>query len=106
MANIFSQNPFSVDTSWTTGTIPAALTAQANNGPQHFRRIVWTNPTTAGDQLTITDAGGNVLFDVRCATAKQDVVLWQNSDDPFKFKQSQWVVSTLTANSGRVLFYK
>lgn len=104
MANVFNQNPMQIDTVWTTGTIPAALTAEANNGPQSFNRIVWEGGTL-GDTIVITDAGGNALFNDACPVTNQAVILWQNSNGKkYTFKQSKWVVSTMA--HGKLLLYK
>lgn len=104
MANIFTQNPMIVDTAWTTGTIPAALTAELNNGPQAFKKIVWEGGT-ALDVVTITDAGGNILFNQECPVTGQDVLLWESGNGAkYTFKQSKWVVSAIP--HGKVLFYK
>lgn len=102
MSNVFTQNPIIVDTAWTTGTIPAALTNIAGGGPQQFTKIVWTGGTAA-DVLTITDAAGNVLFSEVCPVTGQDVVLW-DSKKKYIFKQSLWVVSSIP--HGKILFYK
>lgn len=104
MANIFSQNPFVVDTTWTTGTIPAGLTAVAGGGPQAFTKIVWTGGTAA-DVCTITDAFGNLLFNEVCPVTGQDMVLWDSAGGKkYTFKQSLWVVSSIP--HGKLLFYK
>lgn len=109
MANLFGTNgialnPFVLDTPWTAGTIPPALTALAGAAPQRFRRIVWTAPVTAGDALVITDINGSILFNEKCSLANQDVVLWDNNANPYTFKQSQWVLTTIA--SGKLLLYK
>lgn len=103
MANVFAQNPIIVDTAWTAGTIPAALTSQAGNGPQLFSKIVWTGGTAA-DVLTITDINGNVIFSEVCPVTGQDVVLWDNNGKKFPLKQSQWVVTAIP--HGKLLLYK
>lgn len=103
MANVFSGTPIVVDTAWTTGTIPPALTAQAGNGPQAFSKIVWTGGTAA-DVLTITDINGNVLFNEVCPVTGQDMVLWDNNGKKYTLKQSQWVVSAIP--HGKLLLYK
>jgi hypothetical protein len=103
MANVFTGNPFVVDTAWTAGTIPAGLTAQSGNGPQTFRKIVWSGGTAA-DVLTITDINGNVLFSEVCPVTGQDVVLWDNNATKYTLKQSQWVVTSIP--HGKLLLYK
>jgi|ERR1700704_762968 len=105
MANVFNANPMVLDTTWTAGTIPAALTALSAN-PQAFMRIVWTG-ATAGDTLVITDASAaaNVLFSEACPVTNQPVTLWQNSEGKkYTFKQSLWVL--LTKPTGKLLLYK
>lgn len=106
MANTFTQNPFILDTVWTSGTIPAGLTAAT--APHVFSLIKWVNPATAGDECKITDAsaGTFVLFDEFCDVAHKDVVLWDSSlaGRKYVFKQGLWVLATLT--SGKVYLYK
>lgn len=108
MANLFTQNPIILDTVWTSGTIPAALTALSSGNPQAFSLIKWVNPATAGDECKITDAsaGTFVLFDEFCAVAHQDVILWDAAQMGKKYvlKQGLWVLATLT--SGKVYLYK
>jgi hypothetical protein len=109
MANLFGTNgvavnPFVLDTPWTAGTIPAALTALAGAAPQRFRRIVWTAPAATTDTLVITDINGNILFNEKCSVANQDVVLWDNNTNPYTFKQSLWVLTTL--GSGKLMLWK
>jgi hypothetical protein len=108
MANAFGTgavavNPIVVDTAWAVGAIPAALTAIAPGGPQWFRRIVWTGATAAGT-LVVADINSNVLFTEICPVTGQDIVLWQNDASPYKMKQSNWAVTTIS--SGKLLFYK
>ena len=103
MANIFNQNPIILDTSWTKTTIPAALTAIANAGPQIFRRIVWQGGT-AGDTILFFDIDGNTILQGTCGVTDEDVLLWDNAGgSPFPFKQSQWGV---TIPTGVVSLYK
>ena len=111
MANKFNNgtagiaiNPISVDTAWTAGTIPAALTGIAGGGPQRFRLIKWVGPTTAAHVCSIQDINGNQLLKGVCAVANQEVVLWDNPGNPYVLKQSQWVVDTI--QSGTLLLYK
>lgn len=104
MANLFNGTPFVIDTAWAVGAIPAALTALINGPAQAFRRIVWTNPAATTDTLIIMDVNSNVLFSEACAVAKQDVVLWDNNQSPYKFKNSLWAVTTI--GSGKLLLYK
>lgn len=109
MANQFGTgavavNPIVVDTVWVAGTNPAALTAIAPGGPQKFRRIIWTAPTTIGHICTITDNNGAVLFSDVCSVANQDVPLWTDAAFPYTMKQSNWAVTVL--GSGKVYFYK
>lgn len=104
MANVFSGTPFQVDTAWTTGTIPAALTADLNNSPHAFKRIIWEGGTAA-DVATITDAGGNLLFTAICPVTGQDVIFWDSGGGAkYTFKQSKWVVSAIP--HGKILFHK
>jgi hypothetical protein len=107
MANLFTQNPVILDTVWTAGTIPAALTAMFN---QQFGLIKWVNPTAAGDECKITDAssaGPFVLFDEFAVAAHQDVVLWDASvsGKVYQFKNGGWVLATLTAG-GKLYLWK
>jgi hypothetical protein len=97
MANAFNQNPMILDTTWTAGTIPAALTAITS--PQAFSLIKLVNPAAAGDEVKITDINGNVLFDEFASVIHQDVVLWDASNGGKKYvlKQGLWVLLTLTA---------
>jgi hypothetical protein len=104
MANSFGGSPVILDTVWTAGTIPAALTAMFN---QAFRLIKWVNPSTAGDECKITDINGNVLFDEFAVAAHQDVVLWDASvsGKVYQFKNGGWVLATLTAG-GKLYLWK
>jgi hypothetical protein len=96
MANSFGGNPVILDTVWTSGTIPAALTSMFN---QAFSLIKLVNPAAAGDEVKITDINGNVLFDEFAAVAHQDVVLWDaaTAGKKYEFKRGLWVLVTLTA---------
>ncbi len=104
MANAFNANPMVLDTVWTAGTIPAALTAITS--PQRFKLIKWVNPTTIGHELKLIDAsaGANVLFDEFASVAQQPVVLWDNPGNPYVFKQGLWVLLTLA--SGKLYLYR
>jgi hypothetical protein len=100
MANLFNQNPMILDTVWTSGTIPAALTALTSW--QDFSLIKLVNPAAAGDECKITDAsaGTFVLFDEFAVAAHQDVVLWDaaaQGGKKYSFKKGLWVLATLTA---------
>lgn len=97
-------NPIIVDTVWAAGSPPAGLTAIAQGGPQKFRRIVWTAPTTIGHVCTITDQNGLVIISEVCQTANASVVLWNDAANPLTLKQSNWAVTVL--GSGKVYFEK
>lgn len=105
MANLFAQNPVILDTVWTAGSIPAALTAMFN---QAFRFIKLVNPTTIGDEVKITDASSSplILFDEFAVAAHQDIELWnyEKAGKLYQFKNGLWVLATLT--SGKVYLYK
>lgn len=106
MANAFNQNPMILDTVWSSGTIPAALTALSSGNPQAFTKIVWQGGTLA-DTIVITDAsaGTFTLFSDTCPATGQDVVLWQNSNGKkYTFKQGLWVLKTMA--HGQLLLYK
>lgn len=66
MANNLQNNPIVLDAVMAAGyqdSVPAPP-----NGFMIYPRIIhWDNPTTAGHQFRIDDAGGNILF---TATAK------------------------------------
>lgn len=106
MANLFTQNPIILDTTWTSGTIPAALTALTSW--QDFSVIKWVNPAAAGDECKITDAsaGTFILFDEFCSVAHQDVLLWDAGQmgRKYSFKKGLWVLATLT--SGKVELWR
>lgn len=96
MANLFNGSPVILDTAWTAGTIPAALTAMFI---QEFSLIKLVNPAAAGDEVKITDINGNILFDEFASVAHQDVVLWDaaTAGRKYVFKHGLWVLLTLTA---------
>lgn len=106
MANLFNQNPIILDTTWTSGTIPAALTALTSW--QDFSVIKWVNPGTVGDECKITDAsaGTFILFDEFCDLIHQTKILWDAAvmGHKYSFKKGLWVLATLT--SGKVELYR
>jgi hypothetical protein len=109
VSNVFSQNPIIIDTVWTTGTIPAALTALTS--PEAFSLIKFVNPAAAGNECKITDGAGNVLFDEFASAIGLDVTLWDASvgGKKYVFKQGLWVVATLggvTATTSRLFLWK
>lgn len=99
MSNLFKQTPMILDTVWTSGSMPAALT-DPTAGPHLFSLIKLVNPAAAGDEVKITDFGGNVLFDEFASVAHLDVVLWDAASQggkKYQFKQGLWILATLTA---------
>ena len=105
MSNAFTQNPMILDTVWTAGTIPAALSGLTSW--QDFSLIKWVNPAAAGDECKLTDINSNVLFDEFASVAHQDVVLWDAAQmgHKYSFKKGQWVLATLTAG-GKLYLYR
>ena len=97
MSNLFNQNPFVLDTVWTTTTIPDDLTDLSENGggsPDEFRRIVWMGGT-AGDNIVFTDANDLAILKGYCPVTNQEVVLWENGRNRFVMKQGLWVLKTM-----------
>src|SRR5690349_13514317 len=96
MANLFTQNPMILDTVWTSGTIPAALTALTSW--QDFSLIKLVNPSAAGQEVQITDINSKVLFDEFSVAANQDVVLWDAAamgGKKYSLKKGLWVLTVL-----------
>ena len=114
MANTFTQNPFILDTDWTTSTIPSAIAIPAATdstlgtpgAAQSFRYIVWEAPATAGDTVTVTDYNGNIILFGECAVAKQSVVLWDAgaTRQTLNLKNGRWILSQIS--SGKLYMYK
>lgn len=106
MSNLFTQNPMILDTVWTAGTIPAALTGLTSW--QDFSVIKWIGNTTAADECKITDINGNVLFDevIVAANVGLDIVLWDTAvmGHKYSLKKGLWVLVTLT--HGKVYLYR
>jgi hypothetical protein len=104
MANLFNQNPFILDTVWTSGTIPAALQSTTRSADQ-FRQIVWDAPAAAGDQVVITDLNGEVVLEATATAADVPVLLWSEaSGRMFTLKFGKWVLATLS--SGKLYMLK
>ena len=110
MSNIFSQDPLILDTVWGPGQSPVvAVPTALTNGTvynQTFRRIVWVDPTSAGDQCEITDQNGNIILNTYASVAHADVVLWDAGDTrrSLVLKQGLWNLNIL--GSGKLYLYR
>lgn len=117
MANIFTTNPFVLDTVWTKSTIPAAIlpptsatdTTNKRNAPVVAQRIVWHGSTAAGTVL-IADINDNVIAEFTLAAADTtqigtDIVVYDagNAGKRLPLKMGGWVLKTL--GSGTCIIY-
>jgi hypothetical protein len=87
-----------LDTAWTSGTVPAALTAKAS--PVEAYHIEFT--ATAAGGFTITDLNGNILLTFVAPTTGT-VVAYDNSKQALKLPMGgRWILSAISGTGGQV----
>lgn len=92
MSNVLTNNPLTIDTAATI-TFSRPLLA---------KDIQWVGAATVGNQAIITDLGGNIRAQAKCAVVNQTVELWAGGQGRLTLK-SPFVVSTI--NSGTLMIW-
>ena len=73
MGNIYGKNPITLDTFTSAIDIGSTLFGKSNAGFKVLH-IEWEEPASVDDTATITDGGGNVIFNETGTTAKQSLL--------------------------------
>ncbi len=78
-----------------TDVIKFSAAADAVTGRMYIKKMVWDNPTTVGNAISITDTAGTIVWSSTCAVAKE--TLTQDFVPPLRV--DGLIVATMTTGT-------